>query len=196
MVRRWQELKRPVRVCRGSLIFHVREHFRDGTDLRKTYRYHDRLFCRRFTTVNGECRVQSVHFHDLPRTGGRLVTRSSSPSGPTFVSTPIPNTTAYLVEGTGALDVQSGGTVSGPITVKGGGLVTVSSGDKVLSTVISSGGAQPILARQATPRSAATALRPSRPVALQATPLSTQAASRTSSGALPNGAPAHASASS
>ena len=58
------------------------------------------------------------------------------------VSTPTPNTTAYLVEGTGVLDVLSGGTVSGPITVKAGGQVTVSSGGKVLSTVISSGGAE------------------------------------------------------
>ena len=58
------------------------------------------------------------------------------------VSTPTPNTTAYLVEGTGVLDVLSGGTVSGPITVKAGGQVTVSSGGKVLSTVISSGGTE------------------------------------------------------
>jgi autotransporter passenger strand-loop-strand repeat protein len=103
-------------------------------------------------------------------------------SGSTLVSTPIPNTTAYLVEGTGALDVLSGGTVSGPITVKAGGLVTVSSGGKVLSTVISSGGAEADFGTAATPPSAATALRPSRPVALQATRLSTRAASRTYSG--------------
>src|ERR1700722_4956964 len=93
------------------------------------------------STANAE--FQSIHFHGLPRTGGRLMTTITISSGVTSnVSTPIPNTTAYLVEGTGALDVLSGGTVSGAITVKGGGQVTVSSGGKVLSTVISSGGAE------------------------------------------------------
>jgi fibronectin-binding autotransporter adhesin len=95
------------------------------------------------STANAE--FQSIHFHGLPRTGGRLMTTITISSGVTSnVSTPIPNTTAYLVEGTGVLDVLSGGTVSGPITVKAGGLVTVSSGGKVLSTVISSHGSQTV----------------------------------------------------
>ena len=44
-------------------------------------------------------------------------------SGTTNVSTPIPNTTAYIVEGPpgGTLDIVSGGVVSGLITVSNGG---------------------------------------------------------------------------
>jgi autotransporter passenger strand-loop-strand repeat protein len=61
-------------------------------------------------------------------------------SGTTIVSTPIPNTTAYMVEGTGTLDVDNGGTVSGLITVSSGGHLAVSSGGKALDVLVSSGG--------------------------------------------------------
>src|ERR1700733_1443992 len=61
-------------------------------------------------------------------------------TGTTIVSTPIPNTTAYVVEGTGTLDVDNGGTVSGLITVSKGGQLAVSSGGKALDVLVSSGG--------------------------------------------------------
>ena len=57
-------------------------------------------------------------------------------SGTTTVSTAIPTTTAYIVEGSGTLDVVNGGTVSGLITVSGGGIVYVSSGGKTLDTTV------------------------------------------------------------
>ena len=42
-------------------------------------------------------------------------------SGTTIVSTRIPKTIGYLVEGSGTLDVVHGGTVSGLITISNGG---------------------------------------------------------------------------
>jgi hypothetical protein len=39
----------------------------------------------------------------------------------TSATTAIANTTAYLVEGSGTLDVAGGGTVSGVITISSGG---------------------------------------------------------------------------
>src|ERR1700730_4441282 len=61
-------------------------------------------------------------------------------TGTAIISTPIPNTTAYVVEGAGTLDVNNGGTVSGLITVSNGGHLAVSSGGEALDVVVSSGG--------------------------------------------------------
>src|SRR5580692_6370799 len=61
-------------------------------------------------------------------------------SGTTSVSTAIPNTTAYLVESSGTLDIVSGGIVSGLITISSGGHVIVASGGEAFDTVVSGGG--------------------------------------------------------
>ena len=46
-------------------------------------------------------------------------------SGATKVSSPISNTTGYLVEGSGTLEIVAGGIVSGLITISSGGQVDV-----------------------------------------------------------------------
>ena len=56
-------------------------------------------------------------------------------SGTTTVSTTIPTTTAYILEGFSTLDVVSGGVISGLITINSFGTVNVSSGGAVLATV-------------------------------------------------------------
>jgi autotransporter passenger strand-loop-strand repeat protein len=64
---------------------------------------------------------------------------------PTVVSTSIPPTTNYIVEGIGTLDIVSGGFVSGLITISAGGTVNVSSGGTTLDTLVSSGGLQQVI---------------------------------------------------
>jgi len=61
-------------------------------------------------------------------------------SGTTSVSSAISNTTGYLVEGSGTLDIVGGGIVSGLITISGGGQVDVASGGDALNIVVSDGG--------------------------------------------------------
>jgi autotransporter passenger strand-loop-strand repeat protein len=57
-------------------------------------------------------------------------------------TTTVSNSTgsSYIVEGSGTLDVVSGGIVSGLITISSGGTVNNSSSGGVLSTTISHGG--------------------------------------------------------
>src|SRR5580700_3948546 len=65
-------------------------------------------------------------------------------SGTTVVSTTIPSTTAYVVEGSGTLEIASGGTVSGLISVSRGGTVVLESGGSTAGNTtnltVSSGG--------------------------------------------------------
>ena len=64
-------------------------------------------------------------------------------SGTTDVSTST--TSAYIVEGSGKLDILNGGAVSGLISVSSGGSVNVSSGGEALSATISKGGTVEVL---------------------------------------------------
>ncbi len=60
-------------------------------------------------------------------------------SGTSSVSTVVPNTTNYVVEGTGTLDVLNGGAVTGTI-LDAGGQLFVSGGGTASGTTINAAG--------------------------------------------------------
>ena len=61
-------------------------------------------------------------------------------TGTTVVSTPIPTTTNYIVEGSGLLQIANGGTVSGLITLNNAGNLGITSGGVARNTTVNSGG--------------------------------------------------------
>jgi autotransporter passenger strand-loop-strand repeat protein len=63
-------------------------------------------------------------------------------SGTTVVSTHIATTTAYIVQGSGTLEVASAGVVSALTTVRNAGVVSVDLSGTVLGTLISAGGTE------------------------------------------------------
>jgi len=99
-----------------------------------------------FTTVPGEPgKFVNVNYLSDGISGTDIFLTDAPPtitisSGTTSVSSPIPNTTAYVVEDSGTLDILSGGVVSGVITISSGGQVVVSSGGEAFDAVVFGGG--------------------------------------------------------